>query len=64
MTTVSGFSQSDSEIHLADWLNSSVKSSLPAAWCDDSWFGTLFSHVTTACTTSFTYSSDEGALPC
>ena len=39
MTTVSGSSQSGSDIHLANWSKSSIKSSSPVAWHNETWFG-------------------------
>ena len=47
-----------------NWSNRSVISSSLATLHDESWFSSSFSHVILACITSFTDSSDEGALPC
>ena len=65
MATVSGSSQCDiGGIHLLNWLNSSIKSYSAATLWDESWVNWPFSHVITACTTSFTDFPDEGALSC
>ena len=43
MTTVCGCSQSNGDINLGNWSNSSIKSSSPVKWCYVSWTGRLFS---------------------
>ena len=47
------------DINPGKWLNSSVKSFSPVIWHDESWASRLFLHAITACTISFTDSSDE-----
>ena len=65
MATVFSSIHSDiGDIHLANWLNSSTKSSLLSVVWDVFWVYGSFSFVTTVCTTSFTSSSVEGALSC
>ena len=64
ITMVPSSSQSNGDIHLAYWSKSSTKSSSLVTWCHESWFSSSLPCVIIACTTLFTDSSDEGALPC